>query len=244
MIRLRPLPATLCKPACISLRTRRAGFALHASVAVVALLAACGEDPQPVPDGGVVVQDSGPPPDGGVRDVCPALAAPACSRASDCGEDQTITSCAACPAYNRSLCLFGTCADPALLTAGDPRNIRIGVGPWAARLRSLMLVTVAQETSGGAALGCDAFQNSGPDLTTGCYNVVDTRQFRAERMGDVYVVTSSQFPADMPVMFIVYGYESDDLTGAPVSVSCTAYPGGAAGSGREDVVGEPMQAVQ
>lgn len=239
MIVLRPLPATLCKLACTS-----RSAALGAAVALLALGAACGEDPQPLPDGGVVQPDGGPPPDGGVRDLCPALEAPACVRASDCSEDLTITSCLACPAYNRSVCLFGACSTPAPLTPGDPRNIRIGVGPWAARLRSLMLVTVSQESSGGAAVGCEVLQNGGPDFTTGCYNVVDTRQFRAERMGDVYVVTSSQFPAEMPVLFLVYGYESDDLSGDPVSVSCTAYPGGAAGSGAEIVVGEPMQAVQ
>lgn len=219
---------TMCKLTCIPLL----------------ILSACSGDPDPGPaDTGVEPVDSGPPIDGGVRDFCPALAMPACTKALDCGPESMVPSCPTCPTFNSAVCLFGACATPERHMAGDPRNIDVPASNFAARIQGVLVVTLLAETSGGKMLTCADVTDARVDLTTGCYNVVDVRKPNLVRMGDIFKVFSNQYPAEMPVIFLVYAFDNADLTGDPFAVSCTEYPGGAVGSGAVTLSGGEMTSL-
>ena len=89
----------------------------------------CGSSTE-APDAGTTGMDATTASDGGVRAFCPMLAAPACSRANACGtmdKDPSQPTCVACKKTNTSLCTFGACSMPDLLSAGDPYNISFDI---------------------------------------------------------------------------------------------------------------------
>jgi hypothetical protein len=229
---------TVCKFTCILSAAAFAGLVICAG---------CGSDPAPV-DGGVEPPDSGPPPDGGIRALCPALAEPACQRASDCGEeDRPVTMCPTCPSYNHGVCTFGACASLEFLGSGDPHGVRLSAAGFTARVQSFTMVTIVPETSGGQAVTCADVYEGRVSLTDGCYNIVDVRRFQVADltpMGDVYTLTTTQLPARTPLLFVVHGYEARDTTGAPIAVSCTAYPGSEPCQCAHPIGGDAMRAVR
>lgn len=224
----------------------RPATAAAALTLTMALLpaAACssgsGED-----DSGAAGADGGVA-DGGRRGLCPLEPNPACTRASDCGEEAPKQSnCAACRPYNAALCKTAACETPPLLEAGDPLNLVFQVGSLEPELASFAGAVLATETAGGNTVACEDVYLGRVDLGDPCYNLVFSRGFAAiAQSGDTFTFTFSRVPGGEDSLLLVYGHALENAEGAAIGVSCTAVAISAPGGGRKDVPGDMMRRIQ
>ncbi len=186
-------------------------------------------------------------PDGGVRALCPALETPECTAAEACGEviDRQ-SNCSGCFASNRSLCLFGACESPAVLATSNPVNVRFTVtAALAPQVMSFATAAIAAETAGGAEVGCDQVYAGEVDLTSGCYNIVDSRGLMASMIGQTYPAIFSKLPTERKVLLLIWGYgEGLASMGDPIGISCTAIDVGGPDGDGVDVEGDMMRPIQ
>lgn len=225
---------------------RFSSIALALRLGALALVPACSSEmaaadsgAEPV-DGGEVVYD------GGTLGLCPQEPNPACTRASDCGDDQTKQSnCGSCTPYNRSLCATARCETPAQLGAGDIHNVVFQVGSLQLELKSFTGVALAATTAGGNTITCEDVYAGRVDPADPCYNVLDSRGLAAiAQSGDTYVFTFSRFASGLRTLFLIYGHAMENSEGNPIGVSCTERDVAQPGGGREDLPGDMMRRIQ
>ncbi|MFO0728452.1 MAG: hypothetical protein U1E65_32045 [Myxococcota bacterium] len=207
----------------------------------------CGSSTE-APDAGPTGMDATAASDGGVRAFCPMLAAPACTRANACGtmdNNPSQATCVACKKTNTSLCTFGACSMPDLLSAGDPYNISFDIVD-VQRVQSFHQVVIAAESSGGLVRTCADVAVASFDVGDPCNNVLDSRLRTRNDInpaGTVVTLTHTRFASGIRAIFLVYGYESNDTSGAAIGVACAEVDVDAPGSGVHMVNGGTMHAL-
>lgn len=227
-------------------------------LAVLALLAsgACGsDDVQPV-DAGSPDMGTVDVPDGGVRAKCPLPGNdPSCVAVADMAQgclqptEMLREECAPfCPGRppTRScstgfcpvVCAVGQCIEPETILQNEPLNLNMDVGAVQSATYFVRVVMYG-ETSGGNPFTCaDVMAAPLTFFDDPCYNVTDVRASPVQPgPGNVYTFTFSRVPASTPMVFVVYGFASDDTAAAPLGISCTEIEVPASGSG----MGAPIE---
>jgi hypothetical protein len=219
---------------------RRKSCKLACSLLV--LLGACGDSTTTHPDA-AVAEDASPPGDGGVRALCPALAAPECTSAAECSTAiSPPTGCVACPRSYAALCAFGACNAPPLLMVTDRQDLIQNVGPYRGMIGLLRAAAVAAETAGGATIGCPQIYDRSITLDDPCLNVLDSRRLLPDplRPDDVYTIPLSRFASGQRTLFVAHVHTSTDGRDNPLAFSCTEAQVGAPGEGPAQIAGEDL----
>lgn len=182
------------------------------------------------------------PADGGLE-LCPASAAPGCTRASDCAPDQDPpTNCAACPSFNTSVCAAGLCSSPAILENGDVHLLHVYIPSSILQVRSFAGVVLDGQTSGGASLSCEDVYSGAVAFDDPCVNVLDVRIFPAiAQAGTTYTFAFSRFASGRRSLFVVSAYSDERSRGERVGISCTPFVVGLPGLGNVEIAGADMR---
>jgi hypothetical protein len=197
-------------------------------------------DADGVPDAGAAMDAS--PPDTGIG-ICPLDLNAPCGSASDCADDiPAPTNCAACQPYNRSVCAPDGCSTPPPLTTADTVVYRFAVtAPVVPDLVSIAGFVLSANTAGGQVISCDDVYAGRVDLTTNCYNLLDTRGAEAIRPQGDLAMTFTRFASGQPTLFVVYGYRQMRTRGDPIGVSCGSGMVEGPGRGPTSFAGLPMR---